>query len=393
MPGQLLPGQRRLGRLVPEFGRLLQVPRLLRWSRCSSAVAPLWSVSTQTRQIPVRTRDLRYTPRTHVHSDATEENDGLSDVWMGILGQDRRPLVASGAALALANATAYSSIVIDPVVIAFAFLVWLPRVSARHTGYWAVWFGAVWLALFSLLMTVSGSWAGLAFTVLNRKRNDYEMPIVILGDIARSAGFIIVIALIGVAVAIRTEERSRRGLLVLVGAAALFVPAAQLHFQTSWALDKHLAFGVWFASMAAGYGCLMARRWLARAVKIQPGVVASAGGRPVRRSGIRLAAGVGHPSRVAQRDLVRRCLQASCGTHRRPDLRLVAETRSGVLQRAGAQVMAVADEGPVARSGRSSAQRLEVLLCESSVRWQVRANSAVLCRAALGARAQRRHSA
>jgi len=252
MPGQLLPGQRRLGRLVPEFGRLLQVPRLLRWSRCSSAVAPLWSVTTQTRQILVRTRDLRYTARTHVHSDATEENDGLSGVWMDILGQDRRPLVASGAALALANATAYSSIVIDPVVIAFAFLVWLPRVSARHTGYWAVWFGAVWLAFFSLLMTVSGSWAGLAFTVLNRKLNDYEMPIVILGDIARSAGFIIVIALIGVAVAIRTEERSRRGLLVLVGAAALFVPAAQLHFQTSWALDKHLAFGVWFASMAAG---------------------------------------------------------------------------------------------------------------------------------------------
>jgi hypothetical protein len=90
IPGQLMPGQRRLGRLVPEFGRLVPVLSLLRWSRCSSAVAPLWSVITQTWQIPVRTRDLRYTPRTHVHSDATEENDDLSGVWMGVLEQDRR---------------------------------------------------------------------------------------------------------------------------------------------------------------------------------------------------------------------------------------------------------------------------------------------------------------
>ncbi len=41
-------------------------------------------------------------------------------------------VVAAAAALALANVTAYSGIVIDPIVIAFAFLVWLSRMRARR---------------------------------------------------------------------------------------------------------------------------------------------------------------------------------------------------------------------------------------------------------------------
>jgi hypothetical protein len=200
--------------------------------------------------------------------------------WLAVgAGWRRRhgPLVASAAALAIANATAYSSIVIDPVVIAFAFLVWQPTVGARRAGLWAAWFVAAWLALFCLLITVSGSWAGIAFTILNRKVSDYQSPMLILGHIAMYSGFIIVTALTGAAIAIRTEQRWRRGLLAVLGATALLVPVAQLYLQTGWALDKHLAFGIWFASMAAGYGCLTACRWLTRTVRARPGVVASAG--------------------------------------------------------------------------------------------------------------------
>jgi hypothetical protein len=199
--------------------------------------------------------------------------------WLAVEAGSRLrhgPLVASGAALALANATAYSSIVIDPVVIAFAFLVWLPRIGARRAGHWTAWFAAAWLALFCLLITVSESWAGIAATVLNRKIDDYQPLSLILGDIARYSGLIIVTALTGAIIAIRTGQW-RRGLLALVGASALVVPAAQLYFQTAWALDKHLALDIWFASMAAGYGCLMAGRRLARAVGVRPGVVAGAG--------------------------------------------------------------------------------------------------------------------
>lgn len=200
--------------------------------------------------------------------------------WLAVEAGGRRRdglVVASAAALALANATAYSSIAIDPVVIAFAFIVLLPAVGARRAGYRAAWFTGTWLAFFCLLITVSGSWAGIAFTILNRKINDYQLPIHVLGDIASYSGFIIVTALTGAAIAIRTEQSWRRGLLVVPGATALLVPIAQLYFQTAWALDKHLAFGIWFASIVAGYGCLKVGRSLMTAVRTRPGVVASAG--------------------------------------------------------------------------------------------------------------------
>jgi hypothetical protein len=52
--------------------------------------------------------------------------------------------------------------------------------------------------------------------------------------------------------------------LALLGAAAFIVPAAQLHDQTAWSLDKHLAYGIWFAAIPAGYGCDQLIRWFPR---------------------------------------------------------------------------------------------------------------------------------
>ena len=49
----------------------------------------------------------------------------------------RGAFMAAGAvALALANATAYSGIIIDPIVIIFAFLVWLPCMRWRQASLW-----------------------------------------------------------------------------------------------------------------------------------------------------------------------------------------------------------------------------------------------------------------
>jgi hypothetical protein len=64
-----------------------------------------------------------------------------------------------------------------------------------------------------------------------------------------------VAAQLGAAIATRTQERRRAWLLVLLGAAALVVPAAQLYERTAWALDKHLTYGIWFAAIAGGFGC------------------------------------------------------------------------------------------------------------------------------------------
>jgi 4-amino-4-deoxy-L-arabinose transferase-like glycosyltransferase len=184
--------------------------------------------------------------------------------------------LASGAALALANATAYSSAVIDPVVLVFAFLVLLARIARRRAVYWTAGFVAVWLAFFCLLITVSGSWAGISFTILNRHVQDHQPLMVILGATAEYSGFVIIAALAGAVIAMRAERR-RRPLLLLLGASALLVPTAHLVFHTAWALDKHLALGIWFASMAAGYGCLMAVQRVMRAVRSRRGILVGAG--------------------------------------------------------------------------------------------------------------------
>src|SRR5260370_19153192 len=86
--------------------------------------------------------------------------------WLAVEAASRRragPFAASAATLALANATAYSSMVIDPVALAFAFLVLLPRIGARRAAYWTAGFCADGRPLFCLLNPASGSWACIAF--------------------------------------------------------------------------------------------------------------------------------------------------------------------------------------------------------------------------------------
>ena len=171
-------------------------------------------------------------------------------------------VVAAAAALALANVTAYSGIVIDPIVIAFAFLVWLSRMRARSALLRTACFAACSAVLFGLLMTASRSWAGIMFTVIHRSATDHQSTQLVLKDIWAYSGLIIVLAVIGTFTAVSTERRQRAALLALLGCAVLVVPAAQLHERTAWSLDKHLAYGIWFAAIAAGYAAGQLIRWL-----------------------------------------------------------------------------------------------------------------------------------
>ena len=68
----------------------------------------------------------------------------------------------------------------------------------------------------------------------------------------------------GIVFAVGTENRQRGFLIALLGCAAFVVPAAQLHDHTGWSLDKHLAYGMWFAAIAAGYACSRLIGWLPR---------------------------------------------------------------------------------------------------------------------------------
>lgn len=186
--------------------------------------------------------------------------------WLAVQAGYRRRrgefVAASAAALALANATAYSGLVIDPVLIAFAFLVWLPRMRAQQASFATAWLAGAWMLFFGLFMTAGHSWAGIISTVVSRSGSDHQSILIVLNDIWGYSGLIISLAVIGAAVAISADNIYRACLLVLLACTAFLVPAAQLHDQTAWSLDKHLAYGIWFAAIAAGYAGSKLIQWL-----------------------------------------------------------------------------------------------------------------------------------
>jgi hypothetical protein len=183
-------------------------------------------------------------------------------VRAGYHRRHRALVIAAASALALANVTAYSGMVIDPVVITFALLVWLTRMRARQAVLRTACLVGCSVAFFSLLMTASRSWAGLMFTVLYRSVSDHQSILLVLKDIWAYSGFLISLAVMGIVTAFATERRQRAALLALLGCAAFIVPAAQLHERTGWSLDKHLAYGTWFAAIAAGYASSQLIRWV-----------------------------------------------------------------------------------------------------------------------------------
>jgi hypothetical protein len=175
-------------------------------------------------------------------------------------------VAAAAVALALSSATAYSGMVIDPAVIGFGFLVWLDRLGAWRALRNSALLVAVLAIGFPVALIVARSTAGLA-AIFHRTHNDHQELGLVVNDIWKYSGLVIVLAVIGGAAALFSERRARAALLVFLGACIGVIPAAQLYFQTGWALDKHLAYGIWFAAIAAGYGCAALLRWLPGASK------------------------------------------------------------------------------------------------------------------------------
>jgi Dolichyl-phosphate-mannose-protein mannosyltransferase len=178
--------------------------------------------------------------------------------WLALQAGYRRHrgalVVAAAASLGLANATAYSSVVIDPVVITFAFLAWLPLMRPRRAACYTAGFIGGWAVFFGLTMTASQSWAGMMFTVLNRRIADFQSNILIISDVWKFSGLILVTAVAGAIVAMAWEKWRRALLVVVLSCATLVVPIAQVNNATAVSLDKHIAYGLLFGSIAAGYG-------------------------------------------------------------------------------------------------------------------------------------------
>ncbi len=180
--------------------------------------------------------------------------------WLTVQAGFRKPwrtlLAAAAASLALSNATAYSGVVIDPVLIAFAFLVWRLSMPTTRAALRAGLFTAALAVFFGLLMTVSRSWAGIEFTVVARSHTVFQSQAIMLvvNDIWKYGGFIMVLAVVGSFVAVAQQSHRDRLLVILSASAAFVIPVAQVYERTAESLDKHLAYGLWFAAMAAAYG-------------------------------------------------------------------------------------------------------------------------------------------
>lgn len=180
-------------------------------------------------------------------------------VWGAVQAARRRyrgEFVALAAiSIALANATAYSSIVIDPALIGLAFLTWCANMPLRKAMYCTGWLVAGWLVSFSAVMTAGHSWLGLMNTVLERSTHvDRQSSSLILEISWRDAGLIIVLAGVGAALASTTASlRKDRPLVVLLACSSLLVTAGQMYEQTAWSLDKHLAYSALLGAIAGGY--------------------------------------------------------------------------------------------------------------------------------------------
>jgi Dolichyl-phosphate-mannose-protein mannosyltransferase len=185
--------------------------------------------------------------------------------WCAVRAAETRDftrwIVASAAALVMANATTYSSAIFDPVVVALALLAGreqsakLPKMRAASLAAYVI----------SVLIFLSYAgrgfyWTGVSQTVLNRL-NGANPAAEVLGDGWRWTGSVAIVALVGVLVAVRSERnRRQRALLAVLAAALLLVPLEQARLHTITSLDKHSDFGAWFAAIAAGYAAVALTR-------------------------------------------------------------------------------------------------------------------------------------
>jgi hypothetical protein len=177
-----------------------------------------------------------------------------------------RWLIAAAAAITLANAAKYASMLFDPVVALVALLaVWPERgtwwVQHKRAAKHAALHLAIVLVIAAdfdiMAMFLGGGWyeTGIDQTTFSRVPGDSSARIVLICS-GIWVGAVIVAALVGVAVCVTRDRRppGRLLLLVVLASAALLAPAEQARIDTLTSLDKHVDFGAWFAAIAAGYG-------------------------------------------------------------------------------------------------------------------------------------------
>jgi 4-amino-4-deoxy-L-arabinose transferase-like glycosyltransferase len=179
--------------------------------------------------------------------------------WLVVRAGERQDatvwMIAAGIVLALANATAYSSAIFDPVVVMLALAIAFPRPGGKVAAARAVTLLAIVAVILTPALLLGGSryWHGISATTLQRTPGTDSAPTV-LTHFWSWTGIIVVAAACGAVIGWFSEsERARAWLLTLLAAAALLVPTEQASLHTTASLNKHGAMGAWFAAIAAGY--------------------------------------------------------------------------------------------------------------------------------------------
>ena len=207
-------------------------------------------------------------------------------------------LFAAAAALFLSNATKYATFLFDPVVISMAVLTGFPRPGGKQAIFRATWTaviaGLLLLGVGELATFGNGYYlTGFEQTTLSRAASTDSVTSVLLSS-WRWTWPILIPALLAAIIAVTTGRvktlRSRWAAVALVcmlAAASLLVPLEQARIHTLTSLDKHVAFGAWFAAIAAGWTISKIISWLP-GIKLRA-VTTIAG---VALLGVPLAAGI-----------------------------------------------------------------------------------------------------
>ena len=180
-------------------------------------------------------------------------------VWCVLRAGDRGALagrmIAAGAALAVANATSYSTILFDVLVLALAALSAFPAPGGRVALRRVAILLATVLVLLGVGLLIGGSsyLNGFKRTILTPVAHT-NSALSVLSSTWYWAGILVLLAVASVIISARRREgRAATWLLAVLAAAAILGPAEQAWLHTAALLNEHVGVGAWFAAIAAGY--------------------------------------------------------------------------------------------------------------------------------------------
>jgi Dolichyl-phosphate-mannose-protein mannosyltransferase len=254
-----------LGALADSVGGLAGA-RLLSLAFMLTSTVLLWDISHRLfgRRAAFFAAALFAVLGPTLHLGAFATYDGMSlcllalAAWLvvaaGERGESTGRLALAGVALALANATAYATVLFDPVVIIMVAIAAWPagrRVAMRRAAI--VLAVTALLLIAGLLVGGSSYLTGIRQTTLERAPGS-DPSLTVLFHAWSWTGVVLVLALCGIFSSWAThQDRRRTCLLAVLTAAALLGPVEQAILHTTDSLNKHVGLGAWFAAIAAGY--------------------------------------------------------------------------------------------------------------------------------------------